>query len=311
MARAVHHRDNGRGGPSQVTPSSWNLWLLAARPRTLPAAVAPVVTGTGVAIAEDGFWLPAALAAVLVALLLQIAANLANDVFDFRRGADTAERLGPPRVTQRGLIAPERVLRATWIVLAAALLPGLYLVIRGGWPILVLGLIAIVAALAYTGGPFPLGYHGLGEVAVFLFFGLVAVAGTAYVQTGDLTGLALAAGVPMGTIAAAILVVNNLRDLPTDRAAGKRTMAVRLGRRATIIEYCALLAVAFLVPPVLWFAGETGAWAMLPWLSLPLAYVLVRAVASESGRALNARLAGTARLQLVFGVLFAIGLAVT
>ncbi len=310
MASAVHHRNEGRGGPAPAAPSGWGLWVLAARPRTLPAAVAPVVTGTGVAIAEDGFWLPAALAAVLVALLLQIGANLANDVFDFRRGADTAERLGPPRVTQRGLIAPERVLRATWIVLAAALLPGAYLVIRGGWPILALGLIAIVAALAYTGGPFPLGYHGLGEVAVFVFFGLVAVAGTAYVQTGDLTGLALAASVPMGAIAAAILVVNNLRDLPTDRAAGKRTLAVRLGRRATIVEYTLLLAVAFLVPPVLWLSGETGAWVLLPWLALPLAYGLIRAVAHESGRPLNARLAGTARLQLVFGVLFAIGVAV-
>src|SRR5215204_258349 len=272
VASAVHHSNEGRGGPAPAAPSGWSVWVLAARPRTLPAAVAPVVTGTGVAIAEDGFWLPAALAAVLVALLLQIGANLANDVFDFRRGADTAERLGPPRVTQRGLIAPERVLQATWIVLAAALLPGAYLVIRGGWPILALGLIAIVAALAYTGGPFPLGYHGLGEVTVFVFFGLVAVAGTAYVQTGDLTGLALAASVPMGAIAAAILVVNNLRDLPTDRAAGKRTLAVRLGRHATIVEYILLLAVAFLVPPVLWLSGETGAWVLLSWLALPLAY---------------------------------------
>ena len=148
-------------------------------------------------------------------------------------------------------------------------------------------------------------------MAVFLFFGLMAVAGTAYVQTGDLTGLALAASIPMGTIAAAILVVNNLRDAPTDRAAGKRTLAVRLGRRATIVEYTLLLAVAFLVPPVLWLSGETDAWVMLSWLAVPLAYGLVRAVATASGRALNARLAGTARLQLVVGVLFAIGLALT
>jgi len=292
-------------------PPPWRLWLLAARPRTLPAAVAPVIIGTGVAVAEGGFWAPAALAAVLVALLLQIGANLANDVFDFRRGADTAARLGPPRVTQRGLIAPERVLRATWLTLGAALLPGLYLVLRGGWPILTLGLLAIVAALAYTGGPYPLGYNGLGEVAVFLFFGLIAVAGTAYVQTGDLTGLALAASIPIGGIATAILVVNNLRDLPTDRVAGKRTLAVRFGRRATITEYTALLGAAYLVPPLLWLADTLGPWAILPWLSLPIAIRLIRAIATESGPALNARLAGTARLQLIFAVLFGLGIAVS
>lgn len=294
-----------------MNPVSLRVWFLAARPRTLPAAVAPVLVGTAVAIAEDGFWGPAALAAVLVALLLQIGANLANDVFDFRRGADTAARLGPPRVTQRGLIPPDRVLRATWLVLGAAVLPGLYLVVRGGWPILALGLLAIVAALAYTGGPFPLGYNGLGEIAVFLFFGIVAVAGTAYVQTRDLTALALIASAPIGAIATAILVVNNLRDLPTDRVAGKRTLAVRFGRRATIVEYGALLVVAYLLPPILWLTDDLGPWAWLPWLSLPLAVGLVRAIATESGAALNAHLAGTARLQLLFAVLFGIGIAVS
>lgn len=295
--------------PGERTP--WRLWLLAARPRTLPAAVAPVVVGSGVAIAEGGFWFPAALAAVLVALLLQIGANLANDVFDFRRGADTADRLGPPRVTQRGLIPAGRVLRATWLTLGAALLPGAYLVPRGGWPLLLVGLLAILAAVGYTGGPYPLGYNGLGEAAVFIFFGLVAVAGTAVVQTGEWTGLGLAAGVPMGTIAAAILVVNNLRDLPTDRLAGKRTLAVRLGRRATVAEYAGLLVFAYLVPVALWLGGDLSLWAMLPWLSLPLAVALVRAVGSETGAALNARLAGTARLLLVFGVLFGVGIAVS
>lgn len=292
-------------------PSGWRVWLLAARPRTLPAAVAPVLVGTGVAIAEDGFWLPAALAAMLVALLLQIGANLANDVFDFHRGADTAARLGPPRVTQRGLIPPQRVLLATWLVLAAAVIPGLYLVVRGGWVMLLLGSLAILAALAYTGGPFPLGYYGLGDPAVFWFFGIVAVAGTAFVQTGNLTRLALAASVPMGGVATAILVVNNLRDLPTDRLAGKRTLAVRLGRRATIAEYALLLVVAYATPLVLWLSGTLNLWWWLPWLSLPLAYRLVRAVGTEAGAALNRRLAGTARLQLLFGVLFAVAIALS
>ena len=282
----------------------WRTWLLAARPKTLPAAVAPVIVGTAIAAADGGFFLPAALAAIAVALLLQIAANLANDVFDFHRGADVG-RLGPVRVTQSGLIPPRRVLLATGLVLGAAMLVGLYLVWRGGWPILLLGLLAILSALAYTGGPAPLGYHGLGDLFVFLFFGAVAVAGTAYVQTQDLTRLAVAASVPVGCLATAILVVNNLRDVETDRVAGKRTLAVRLGAPATRLEYALLLAAAYLTPPLLWLADLLSAWWWLPWLTLPLAAALVRRVARETGPALNARLAGTARLQLLFGLLFA------
>ena len=286
-------------------PVPARVWLLAARPKTLPAAVAPVVVGTAVAVAVEGFHLLAALAAGAVALLLQVAANLANDVFDARRGADTAERLGPMRVTQGGLVPPERVLAATGLTLGLATLVGLYLVWRGGWPILALGLLAIAAALAYTGGPLPFGYRGLGELFVFLFFGLVAVAGTAYVQARELTGLAVAAGVPMGCLAAAILAVNNLRDIATDRAAGKRTLAVRLGPTGTRVEYALLLAAAYLTPPALALAGTLGGWWWLPWLTLPLAVTLARQVVRETGRALNARLAGTARLQLLFALLFA------
>ncbi len=282
----------------------WRTWLLAARPKTLPAAVAPVIVGTAIAAADGGFFLPAALAAFAVALLLQIGANLANDVFDFRRGADI-NRLGPVRVTQSGLIPPQRVLLATGLVLGAAMLVGVYLVWRGGWPILLLGLLAILSALAYTGGPAPLGYHGLGDLFVFLFFGAVAVAGTAYVQTQELTRLAVAASVPVGCLATAILVVNNLRDVETDRVAGKRTLAVRLGAPATRLEYALLLAAAYLTPPLLWLTDLISAWWWLPWLTLPLAAALVRRVARETGPALNARLAGTARLQLLFGLLFA------
>ena len=242
-------------------------WLLAARPKTLPAAVAPVVVGTAVAIAEDGFALPAALVAVAVALLLQIAANFSNDVFDFHRGADTRARLGPPRVVQQGLISSQQVMMATGVVIAASMLAGLYLVWRGGWPILLLGLLAIVSAVAYTGGPAPLGYLGLGDLFVFAFFGLVAVAGTAYVQTRDLTSLALLAAVPMGCFATAILVVNNLRDIDGDRAAGKRTLAVRLGARGARWEYMLLITIAYLMPPLLWLLGAISGWW---WLSLAL-----------------------------------------
>lgn len=291
-----------------TSPSRWQAWLLAARPKTLPAAIVPPVVGSALAIADGVFAPPAALAALCVALLLQIAANLANDVFDFRRGADTAQRLGPTRVSQGGLIAPERVLAATVLVAAAAAVVGLYLVRRGGWPILALGLLALAATFAYTAGPLPLGYHGLGEVAVLFFFGIVAVAGTYYVQARALTGAALAASLPVGCLVTAILVVNNLRDLETDRLAGKRTLAVRLGRRATQAEYLTLLAIAYLLLPPLWLAGALSAWWWLPWLSLPLALGLARGVYRETGAALNAILAGTARLHLVFGLLFAAGI---
>ncbi len=289
-------------------PTPPRAWILAARPKTLPAAVVPVVVGSALALADGVFVLPAALAALLVALLLQIGANLANDVFDFRSGADTAERLGPTRVTQSGLIAPERVLAGTIAVVALAAACGLYLVWRGGWPILALGLLAIAATFAYTAGPLPLGYNGLGEVFVLLFFGVVAVAGTYYVQARELTPLALALSLPVGGPVTAILVVNNLRDLETDRAAGKRTLAVRLGRRATRREYAALVTLPYLILPILWLAGLLSAWWWLPWLSLPLAAALIRRVYRDSGAALNASLARTAQLHLLFGFLLAISL---
>jgi 1,4-dihydroxy-2-naphthoate polyprenyltransferase len=287
---------------------SGNAWFLAIRPKTLPAAVTPVIVGTAVAAGASVFHLPSAVAAFAVALLLQIAANLANDVFDFRRGADTEERLGPVRVTQSGLIQPRQVLIATAFTLALAMIVGLYLVTRGGWPILVAGLAAIVSALAYTGGPRPIGYHGLGEVFVFIFFGLVAVGGTFYVQAGELSRLALGSAIPVGCLATAILVVNNLRDIETDRVAGKRTVAVRLGRERTVLEYALLLGVAYLAPVVLWLAGLLGIWGLLPLLTLPLAVRQAMAVARTTGRALNPLLGGTARLQLLFGICFAAGI---
>ncbi|MDP9363712.1 MAG: 1,4-dihydroxy-2-naphthoate polyprenyltransferase [Chloroflexota bacterium] len=295
----------GTGVDAARTPSARAAWLLAARPKTLPASVAPVVVGTAVAIREDGFVPSAALAALAVALLLQIASNLANDVFDFKRGADTADRLGPLRVTQAGLIAPERVLWGTGLVLGAAALAGLYLVWRGGWPILVLGFLALVSAVAYTGGPAPLGYLGLGDPFVFVFFGLVAVAGTAYVQTLSLSALALMAAVPVGCLATAILVVNNLRDVETDRVVGKRTVAVRLGADGARIEYALLVAVAYLVLPVGWALGVFGGWWWVPWLSLPVAIAIARRVFASRGGALNPLLGATARLELLVAGLLA------
>jgi 1,4-dihydroxy-2-naphthoate octaprenyltransferase len=280
-------------------------WLLATRPRTLPAAIAPVVVGTAVAIREGGFDALAALACIAVALLLQIAANLANDAFDHRRGADTAERVGPIRVTAAGLIPARRVLLATWLTLGLAILVGAYLAWLGGPVFIGVGLLAVLSAVLYTGGPAPLAYAGLGDLFVFLFFGLVAVAGTAFVQTGELTSLALIAGVPIGALATAILVVNNLRDIDGDRRASKRTLAVRLGPAGAIAEYVSLLTLAFLVPVMLVIDGTLGVWSFVPLVLLPLAVVMARGVMTETGRALNARLAGTARLELLFALLFA------
>jgi 1,4-dihydroxy-2-naphthoate octaprenyltransferase len=290
------------------TPPTLSTWLLAIRPKTLPAAVAPVLVGCAVAWHEGGFAALPALAAFAVALLLQIGANLANDVADFHRGADTAERLGPARVTQTGLLTERQVVLATALVLAIAVVPGLYLVSRGGPVLAAVGMLAILAAVAYTAGPKPFGYLGLGEVFVFLFFGPVAVAGTVYVQTGIVSPLALISSLPMGCLVAAILVVNNLRDIETDRAAGKRTLAVRIGVGATRGEYLGLLALAYATPLLLWLSGTTAPWVMLAWATAPLALALLRRVQTVSGRGLNPVLAGTARLCLWFAVAFGAGL---
>lgn len=286
------------GGPARA-------WLLAIRPKTLPAAVAPVVVGTALAIDEGAFAAFPALVALAVALLLQVAANLANDVFDFRRGADAPGRTGPPRVTQSGLIPPERVMAATGATVGLAVALGTFLVWRGGWPVLLAGCGAVVAAVAYTGGPYPLAYHGLGEPFVFLFFGLVGVAGAYYVQALELTWRSVALAAPIGFLATAILVVNNLRDIATDRAAGKRTIAVRLGRVNTIVEYRLLVAGAYGVVVIAWWVGWLGDWWWLPAVSLPLAASLVWRVATPTGGALNRLLADTARFEVLFSVLLA------
>lgn len=284
-------------------------WVLAARPKTLPAALSPVIVGTALAFADGALaWLPA-LAAALGALLLQILSNFANDYSDFFRGADTPDRLGPVRVTSAGLISPADLRKGIVAVIAAAGIVGLYLIWVGGWPILMIGVAAIVAALAYTGGPFPFGYYGLGELFVFLFFGIAAVCGAYYVQTLTLTPAVVTASLAVGALVTAILVVNNYRDIDTDRRAGKRTLAVRLGRRGARIEYAALLLFAFLVPLVMWALENAGPWVLITWLTAPLAVRLVRTVnTATDGPALNRALAGTARLGMIFSLLLAAGI---
>ncbi len=299
------------GAPGAATPAPGTVrrWVMAIRPATLPAAVTPVVVGTAAAFAAGGFRWGPALAALLGALLLQVGANLSNDLFDYEKGADTEHRLGPTRVVQSGLLAPAAVRRATALTFLLALLVGVYLVWVAGWVIVAIGLLSIAAAIAYTGGPYPLGYNGLGDIAVFIFFGLVAVCGTAFVQVGAVPVLAWIAAVPVGTLVTAILVVNNVRDIETDEVAGKRTLAVRFGRRAVVVEYALLLLAAYAVPPILFLTHRLSAWVLLPLLTLPAALPLLRSVHRDRGRALNPTLGRTALLGVVFGALFALGIA--
>jgi 1,4-dihydroxy-2-naphthoate octaprenyltransferase len=287
----------------------WWPWLLAARLQTLPVAAAPVAVGTALAFADgQGRALPAS-AALLGALLIQIGANFANDVFDFERGADTDTRIGPPRAAQLGLLTPRQMKIGTAVAFGSAALVGVYLVWVGGWPIATIGLLSIAAGLAYTGGPFAFGYHGLGDIAVFAFFGIAAVCGTYFVQALALSPIAFAGSLPIGAFATAVLVVNNLRDVDTDRSAGKRTLAVRFGRRAARFEYAGLLVLAYAMLPVLWVAGASRAAMLFPLVTLPFAVWLIHTVwTSDEGSALNAALARTAGLEIAFAVLLAAGL---
>jgi 1,4-dihydroxy-2-naphthoate octaprenyltransferase len=294
--------------PSSVRPGSARAWLLACRPATLTAAIVPVLVGSAVAHAVGRFRLGPALAALVGAILIQIATNFANDVFDHEKGADTEERLGPTRVTSSGLLTPRQVRAGMLVTIGLLLLPGLYLVSVGGFPIVAIGIASVLSGIAYTGGPYPLGYHGLGDVFVFVFFGLVAVCGTVFVQAGAVPSLAWLASVPVGAIATAVLVVNNVRDRETDVKAGKRTLAVRLGKRGGIAEYALLMVASYATPLVAMLGLGQSAWVLLPLASLPLGVRLTLALAKLEGRPLNKILAQTAMLLLVYGALFSLGL---
>ncbi|MGH2348345.1 MAG: 1,4-dihydroxy-2-naphthoate polyprenyltransferase [bacterium] len=283
--------------------------MLAARVPTLSAAVAPVLVGTAAAAATGRFHLLVFLAALIAAISIQVATNFANDAFDFLRGADTSRRLGPARVTQSGLLSAREVLTGAYVAMGLACAAGAYLVALHGWPLAVVGLLSIAAGLAYTGGPWPLGYHGLGELFVFIFFGVVAVTGSAYVQTGSISMVALSASIPVGLLVTAILVLNNLRDIETDRAAGKRTLAVRLGPRATRALYVLCLAGAAAGPGIMRAAGLIGARFWLPWLLVPMLVALAgTALRSAEPASLNNGLRKTAAAHLLFGILFGLSL---
>lgn len=288
--------------------SPLRLWLVAARPRTLPAAVAPVLVGTALAVNEDDFRPLAFACALIGSVFIQIGTNLSNDYSDARRGADTEDRLGPVRVTAGGLMPPRTVLIGTYVAFGIAVLAGAYLIAVAGWELLLVGAASILAGVLYTGGPRPYGYEGLGELFVFLFFGVVAVTGSYFVHTEQLTWEAFALSVPVGLLASAILVVNNVRDIDTDRRAGKNTLAVRLGRPRARRLYAVMVVLALLAPPVIWAAGGLSAWILLADLSAPLAVPLLRTVGTRTdGPGLNSALAGTGRLLGAYSLLLSAG----
>ncbi|MBN1962548.1 MAG: 1,4-dihydroxy-2-naphthoate polyprenyltransferase [Deltaproteobacteria bacterium] len=282
------------------------LWL-AARPATLPAGCVPVIVGSGVALGQGGFSPFIAIATLFGAIFIQIGTNYFNDYADFKKGADTSDRLGPLRATQQGWLSAATVLKAALLSFAIAALFGIFLILTGGWPIAIVGIASIIAGIAYTGGPWPLAYVGLGDVFVFIFFGPIAVVTTYFLQVNSISFQAWLAAIPVGLLATAILVVNNLRDCKTDKQAGKKTLVVRFGSRAARIEYTILIALSYSLLIIGWFYSWLQIWCLLPLFTLPLALKNIRAIFRLNGRALNPYLALTAKLELFFGITLAIG----
>ncbi len=291
--------------------SIWKYWIVASRPRTLSAAVIPVLVGSALAIYSDSFKPLAFVAALLASLFIQIGTNFANDLHDFKKGADTPERVGPTRVTSAGLLTASQVEAGMYLTFGLAAICGLYLVYVGGWPILIVGIASIAAGIAYTAGPFPLGYNGLGDLAVFVFFGLAGVIGTYYVQTQTVPAIAVISAVAVGGLTTNIIVVNNIRDLKTDRSVGKKTLAVVVGRKGAQIEFLFFLALAFSVPIVLWTFLELPVWVLLPLLTIPSGLKLFADLVKFNGPALNKVLGGTANYLAYYGILFSIGLLIS
>ena len=284
-----------------------NPWWMAARPATLSASIAPVLVGSAHAVHDSVQHWPAALAALTGALFIQVGTNFINDVEDFERGADDEHRKGPARAVEQGLLRPQQVRRAAAFAFFGACLAGVYLIHVSGWPILLLGVLSILSGVAYTAGPWPLAYLGLGDLFVLAFFGIAAVCGTYFVQAGSLTPSVVASGAAVGALATAILAVNNTRDVENDQRAGKRTLAVRFGPTATKYEYAVLVCFACTTPLLLAIQLDSIT-VLLPLVLLPLVPGLIRRVFSKQGEELNPLLGDTARFELVFAVLLAIGL---
>ena len=286
----------------------WSPWVMASRPRTLTAAVSPVLVGTALAIAERAFDPGAAIAALLAAIWIQIGTNMYNDVADYERGTDTQDRLGPMRVTQAGLLTPRQVRTGALLSFGFAAVAGLYLVFIAGWPVLVIGVGSILAGLAYTAGPNPLAYNGFGDLFVLIFFGFVAVCGTVYVQAGYVPAAAWPAALGVGSTITALLVVNTVRDIETDRRSGRRTIPVVFGREAGVAEYGALLLASYVSVIILRLTGSENWLVLLPLLTIPMGFRLFQVLRTEEGATLNKVLAGTARFVLIYGLLLSIGI---
>lgn len=290
------------------TQSKWQVWFEAARPKTLPAAASPVIMGCAMAYADGVFYWPAALTALVCALLIQIGTNYANDYFDFLKGADTEHRIGPTRATQAGLVSPQAMKNAVIVVFALAFIIGLYLVYRGGWPILAIGIASILFGILYTGGPSPLGYNGTADIFVLIFFGPVAVGGTYYVQALDITEPVLIAGLAPGLISTAILTVNNLRDIETDRLAGKKTLVVRFGARFGQLEYLFCMLLAALIPLALVYFYESSPYAVLSLIAIVAALPSIKTVFKiVADPILNTVLANTGKTLFLYSLLFSVG----
>ncbi len=283
-------------------------WILAVRVKTLPAAISPVILGTALAFHDGVFHAFTFLMTLLAAVLIQIGANFANDYYDFQKGSDRDDRVGPTRATQSGLITPEKMKLAMWRIFALAIFVGFYLAYIGGWPIVVIGLASIAAGIAYTGGPYPLGYYGWGDILVFIFFGLIAVPGTYFLQTGSITETSFWLGAALGMLSTAILVVNNIRDMETDIVTGKKTLAIRLGKSFSQIEFSILVIFPFIIPLCMWWNTRDNMSLLITLFSLPIAVHLIIQLNSKSGRELNNVLAGTARFLFIFTILFSLGL---
>ncbi|MDR3609904.1 MAG: 1,4-dihydroxy-2-naphthoate polyprenyltransferase [Ignavibacteriaceae bacterium] len=283
-------------------------WIIAARPRTLPAAVVPVIVGSTAAYSDNKFILLNAFIALLCSLLIQIGTNFTNDLYDYLKGADNVKRKGPLRVMVNGLITVKEMKAGIAIVFLSAFILGLYLVYSGGIFVLLIGIASILAGIAYTAGPYPLAYNGLGDLFVFMFFGIVGTVGTYYVQAHSLTYLPFLCSIPVGALITNILVVNNYRDIDEDRAANKYTLAVKFGRSFTRYQFIFLLFISFIIPLILFIGFEFSYWVFLPYFTIPMAYNLAKMLYSYEGKDLNRTLELTAKFLAIFGLLFSAGI---
>jgi 1,4-dihydroxy-2-naphthoate polyprenyltransferase len=290
------------------TISKLHAWIIASRPRTLAAAIVPVLVGTAIAVHDLKYKPLAALIALICSLLIQIGTNFVNDLFDFLRGSDKKDRVGPQRATVSGILTVLEMKLGIYFSFGLSFILGLYLISLGGWFILILGVLSILAGIAYTAGPFPLAYNGLGDIAVFLFFGFVGTVGTYYVQANEITAMAFWASVPVGALITNILVVNNYRDRDEDSSNGKKTLIVIFGERFGRLQYIFFMLISYIIPLVVYFTFKKEVFVFLPFLSLPLAVKLIKMIYTLRGSELNKTLELTAKLSALYGLLFAIGI---